>query len=77
MVTPVTLNLLLNSTDTLEKVVLQAPEAVYFLLLQYQRDFDKDLFKKEYPLVDYKKVEKLVKTSKKNIEKILGYKLKR
>ena len=77
MVTPVTLNLLLNSTDTLEKVVLQAPEAVYFLLLQYQRDFDKDLFKKEYPLVNYKKVEKLVKTSKKNIEKILGYKLKR
>lgn len=77
MVTPVTLNLLLNSTNTLEKVVLQAPEAVYFLLLQYQRDFDKDLFKKEYPLVDYKKVEKLVKTSKKNIEKILGYKLRR
>ena len=45
--------------------------------MQYQRDFDKALFKKEYPLVDYKKVDQLVKTSKKNIEKLLGYKLKR
>ena len=61
----------------MEDVVLQAPEAVYFLLMQYQRDFDKALFKKEYPLVDYKKIDQLVKTSKKNIEKLLGYKLKR
>ena len=68
---------IMEKVGTMKDVKLQAPEAVLFLLLQYQIDFDKDLFMKEYPQVDEEKVKKLVKVSKKNLEKVLGYKLKR
>ena len=68
---------IMEKVGTVKDVKLQAPEAVLFLLLQYQIDFDKDLFMKEYPQVDEEKVKKLVKVSKKNLEKVLGYKLKR
>jgi hypothetical protein len=72
----VELPVMLTDDGVLTDVEFQAPEAVLFLLLQYQVDFAKDLFLKEYG-VNFEKVESVVKTSMANIEAKLGYKLKK
>ena len=67
---------MLTDDGDLTDVGFQAPEAVLFLLLQYQVDFDKELFLKEYG-VNFEKIASVVKTSMANIEAKLGYKLKK